>query len=212
MSKANLLWGCGLRTARALGLLLTITFAAAIGLSTLISLSNFARAENDKQANIRPIELRPLISRPVLRRHFLNLPSSSASCRSFTDAQFRLDCFKSEYDVNSQDARSNHFQNIDQYPAFTKLEALFDSAPKAQQVDIGDLELQAIMAALPAFHLAYGEVNGRRIGVRDEGEFIKVHFYDPNAPSGCLGNCGRGGLTVILSKPGLHYVRSIFPR
>jgi hypothetical protein len=146
------------------------------------------------------------------RKNVIFSPAPSLTCLSAIETKLAVDCFRSEYDANSPSQRSGASQDLNPPQNFTTLEAPFDVAPKVQYLDISSLELLAILAALPEFQSTYNELNRRRIRIRDEGDFIAVWFYDPDPPLGCRGNCGRGSMTVILSKPSLAYVRTVFSR
>ena len=97
-------------------------------------------------------------------------------------------------------------------PSLEKFRSSYNVNFRAEGADISSQDLTSILTALPAFYAHYGPLNGHRVKVRDAGNIVEVSFYDPVPEPGCRGNCGRGNLTVTLSKPDLRVLTTSRPR
>ncbi len=214
MANANLLQACGTWASHTV---IGSYRGALAAIVSLIILGAFPSSSTQADTIFVPrifdrISIKRLSPYLMYRQYTFDGRLPAEPCRSSLEALLTIDCFKSEYDVNADDEPIDGTMDLAHYPAFTKIEASFEVSPKARKIDLSSFELQAILAAFPFFQARYEKLDGRRIQVIDSRNFIGVQFYDPDISSGCRGNCGRGSVTVILSKPGLHYVRSVFPR
>jgi hypothetical protein len=78
---------------------------------------------------------------------------------------------------------------------------------------IPGIDLKAIRAALPVFEQHGLKIDGYKVSVIEDGDFVVVLFDDPQRPPGQMGNSPRmSSFEVRLKRSDLRVVRSNFVR